>query len=54
MSRKVVEGGVGLDQFEVLSRHKTVVSGKKKKKSNKRERCRKRAVRKLMLEREKA
>lgn len=28
-SRKVVEGGVGLGQFEVLSRHKTVVSGTK-------------------------
>ena len=29
MSRKVVEGGVGLGQFEVLSRHKTIVSGTK-------------------------
>jgi len=28
-SRKVVEGGVGLGQFEVLFRHQTVASGMK-------------------------
>jgi hypothetical protein len=49
-----VEGGVGLGHFEVLSRHNRCEWNERRRKNNKIERCRKRAVRKLMLEREKA